>query len=190
MHRLSQFAPVTARRRARFLAWARNRRGATAVEFALILMPFLVLMFGVLEVAMMFFVSSTLEAAVGDSARLIRTGQFQSDPIAVADPVSAFQAEIENRTFGVMNLDEGLHFDVRTFNNFDGVTGNTGIEDIAAGNPPDEFDPGGAEEIVVVRAYYEWRIMTPLMGPLMANMGGDRRVLAASAAFRNEPFAL
>jgi Flp pilus assembly protein TadG len=183
-------APRTARHRSRLLAWAQARRGATAVEFALILLPFLVLMMGILEVAIMFFVASTLEAAVGESARLIRTGQFQADPQAVADPVGVFREEVGRRTFGMINLDDGLYFDVRTFSDFDSVNANSGLQDIISGNPPDTFDPGGAEEIVVVRAYYEWQIMTPLMAPIMANLGGDRRVVAASAAFRNEPFAL
>ena len=51
-----------------------------------------------------------------------------------------------------------------------------------------QFDPGDANEVVVVRVYYAWELFAPGM-TYMANMSNGRRLLAAGAAFRNEPFA-
>jgi len=59
----------------RFLA---ARRGSTAVEFAMVAMPFFFMMFAVLELAFVFVLDSVLENAVIETGRLVRTGQAES----------------------------------------------------------------------------------------------------------------
>ena len=51
-----------------------------------------------------------------------------------------------------------------------------------------EFSPGNANEIVVVRVFYEWELLTPVLSAPLANMSNGRRLLQATVAFRNEPF--
>lgn len=55
-----------------------NRTGASAVEFALIAPIFLVLLFAIIETALMFFASQVLETMTQDAARMILTGQAQT----------------------------------------------------------------------------------------------------------------
>src|SRR6201991_1183272 len=56
----------------------RNRRGSSAVEFALVAPIFLALLFAILETAIMFFAGQVLETVTQDSARMILTGQAQT----------------------------------------------------------------------------------------------------------------
>ena len=56
---------------------SKNTDGATAIEFALLALPFFALLFGILELAVIFFISSTLNFAVSEAGRQIRTGSFQ-----------------------------------------------------------------------------------------------------------------
>ncbi len=59
-------------RRARLRLFARFRRsedGATAVEFALISVPFLALLVAILETALLFWTSQVLEEAVSETSR-------------------------------------------------------------------------------------------------------------------------
>ena len=58
--------------------FAKREDGAAAVEFAIVVAPFLALLFAILETALVFFAGQTLETAVSDSARLILTGQAQT----------------------------------------------------------------------------------------------------------------
>ena len=58
--------------------FARQKDGAVAVEFALVAAPFLAMVFAVMETAVIFFAGQALETAAADSARLILTGQAQS----------------------------------------------------------------------------------------------------------------
>ena len=48
--------------------------------------------------------------------------------------------------------------------------------------------PGGPGEIVVVRLMYQWPVYVPTLGLDVSNMAGNKRLLIATAAFRNEPF--
>ena len=66
--RLSRFA-------ARF---ARAERGATAVEFGLVSLPILTMIFGLIEIALVFLVATTLDSATQAASRQIRTGEFQT----------------------------------------------------------------------------------------------------------------
>ena len=44
------------------------------------------------------------------------------------------------------------------------------------------------EDIVIVSVYYEWQLITPMMGSSMANAPDNTRILVSSQVFRNEPF--
>ena len=54
-----------------------ERKGSVAVEFALISVPFLALLFAIFETAILFFAQQALETATHDTARMIMTGEAQ-----------------------------------------------------------------------------------------------------------------
>jgi hypothetical protein len=51
-----------------------------------------------------------------------------------------------------------------------------------------QFQPGNACDTVLVRAFYPWSIMTPMMSPLLHNMPNGQYLMSSAAAFRNEPY--
>jgi hypothetical protein len=60
----------------------------------------------------------------------------------------------------------------------------------AQGNFPSNFSyqPGGPGDIVVVRLFYQYPAYVSLLGFNLSNVNGGKRLLAATAAFRNEPY--
>ena len=83
-----------------------------------------------------------------------------------------------------------MQLDVQTFSNFAG-TGNPDPIDPDTGDLATDsfgFVPGAQNAIVVVRVFYEWDLLIPVMSAPLANMSGNRRLLQATIAFRNEPF--
>ena len=66
------------RLRHRWIRLRRNEDGITAVEFGFVAIPFLILFMGLLEVGLVFFGNMTIEHAVTEASRLIRTGQAQT----------------------------------------------------------------------------------------------------------------
>ena len=98
--------------------FARGEDGIAAVEFGIVAAPFLALMFAIMETAIVFFASQTLETAVADSARLIMTG-----PGAAASFTQAqFKTAVCAKILGLFDCANGIKIDVKTYSSFSSVT--------------------------------------------------------------------
>jgi Flp pilus assembly protein TadG len=163
----------------------RQQDGAAAVEFGLIAAPFLALVFAIMETAIVFFAGQALETAVADSSRLILTGQAQSQGF----DAGAFKNAACAKIYGLFNCQSGVYVDVNTFSSFSSVTMPSPVD--AQGNFQNNFsyNPGGPGDIVVVRLFYQYPVYVSLLGFGLSNVSGGKRLLAATAAFRNEPYA-
>jgi Flp pilus assembly protein TadG len=161
------------------------RDGAAAVEFGLVAAPFLALVFAIIETAIVFFAGQALETAVADSSRLIMTGQAQSQSFDAA----AFKNAVCAKIYGLFDCQNGVSVDVRTFSSFSSVTMPSPVD--ANGNFQNSFSyqPGGPGDIVVVRLFYQYTVYVSLLGFNLSNVNGGKRLLAATAAFRNEPYS-
>ena len=163
-------------------------RGAVAVEFAIILLPFLVMMFATVELGMVFMTSSTLQNATDEAARRIRTGEFQATSTSKAQ----FKTLVCNSMSWLKNsCAANLNVDVQTFSSFGGIGGAAAID-------PTNYNPnntcwsaGQAGDIVLVRTYYQWQIFTPFLDQSLVNMGNGsgKRLITGAASFRNEPWS-
>lgn len=162
----------------------RRQDGAAAVEFGLVAAPFLALLFAIMETAIIFFAGQALETAVADSARLIMTGQAQTQGFDQAK----FKQQVCAKIYGLFNCNAGVYVDVKTFTNFGTVSMPSPIDQ--NGNFVNNFgyQPGGPGEIVVVRIMYQWPVYVSLLGFNLSDMSGGKRLLVATAAFRNEPY--
>ena len=166
-------------------SFARDERGATLVEFGLIAAPFFFLIFGLLEVCLVFIMSTVLEHAVSEASRPLRTGESQDAGITQEQ----FRLTVCGELMGMLDCDGRLHIDVKTISGFSGANMSSPLDE--DGNFDDggfTYEPGGPNDIVAVRVFYEWKLITPWISKPLANMAGDRHLLQASAVFRNEPF--
>jgi Flp pilus assembly protein TadG len=163
----------------------RREDGAAAVEFALVAAPFLALLFAIMESALIFFASQTLETAVADSSRLILTGQAQGQGF----DLTAFQQAVCQRTAAMFTCGN-IMIDVRTSSSFSAT--NTSLPVDQNGNLQNNFtySPGSPGDIVVVRLMYQWPVYVSLFGlaKSLSNMAGSTDLMMATAAFRNEPY--
>ena len=166
--------------------FARGQDGIAAVEFGIVAAPFLALMFAIMETAIVFFASQTLETAVADSARLIMTGQAQTQSFTEAQFKSAVCAKV----LGLFDCTNGIKIDVKTYSSFSSVSTAKPID--ANGNLLNNFafQPGSPGDIVVVRLMYEWPIYVSLFGfsGSLSDMANNKRLIIATATFRNEPY--
>ncbi|MEZ5956833.1 MAG: TadE/TadG family type IV pilus assembly protein [Hyphomonadaceae bacterium] len=173
-----------------FRRFARARRGSAAVEFALVAMPFFLLTFGLAEVAMIGFAQTSLDFGVSETARQIRTGRAQMSGVTEAQIRAELCDEINN--FIVMGCDGNLFLDVRRFSSFVDASNNAmnPVQNNSFDSGGMGYQPGQPSDIVVVRAYYRWRVITPLFEPIFQNVSGGERVLVSTMMFRNEPYML
>ena len=163
--------------------FTRRDDGAAAIEFGMVAAPFLALMFAIMETALVFFASQTLETAVADSARLIMTGQAQSQSF----DKTAFKNSVCSKIGGLFECQAGLYVDVKTYPKFSDVD-NSAPTIKPDGTIDTSYNAGGPGDIVVVRLMYQWPVYASLLGFTLSNVGGNKRLLIATAAFRNEPY--
>ena len=163
-----------------------DRSGASALEFAMVAAPLILLLLAVFQVGIVYFANFSLEGATDRGARLIRTGQAQGKGF------SAEQFKNEVCKYLVPPLTcSGLKLDVRSYPSFAGAASNLTDPMGSDGNLKANFnyDPGVGGDVVVVRAFYPLDIGAVLPAEIsLSNMGNNSRLLVATAAFRNEPF--
>lgn len=182
---------------------ANARSGSAMIEFAMIAPIFFVLLFGILETGIMFYGQFELQNATATAARLIRTGAAQETDYTTAAKCSGsnvsgaytssqqwFTDQICCGISNILSCDK-LQVDVET-----SATGFTGANfpdvldasgNIKPGN--DNYEPGDACDVVLVRSFYSWPVLTPLLSFFLVNMANNSHLLVATAAFRNEPFS-
>jgi len=165
----------------RALRLRRDRRGVTAIEFALVAPILFTVLFGTIEIAMMYYVATSMEGEIQIAARQIRTGNVQG----AADPVEEFRTLLCDNLSNLLNCDSVI-IDVRAMPDFGSIDKPPLIDE--DGNPQNEnFDPGEAGDVVLVRIAYRYSILTPFIGDLLGATNGHFDMYAA-AAFQNEPY--
>lgn len=164
--------------------FARRQDGTAAVEFALVAVPFLALTFAILETALVFFAGQTLETAAADSARLIMTGQAQTQGFSQAD----FKAQVCNRIYGLFDCVNGVYVNVQSYSSFSLISPTPPVTNGQLNTASMTYNPGGPGDITVVSLYYQWPITVSLLGDNLANLNGNNHLLMATSVFRVEPY--
>ncbi|MEL6299191.1 MAG: TadE/TadG family type IV pilus assembly protein [Pseudomonadota bacterium] len=164
----------------------RDEKGVTAVEFALIAMPFFAMLFGIIAVALFFFTTFTLENAIEQASRAIRTGQAQSQGMTTSE----FKQSVCDNAPSYIDCGGKIRVNVQTFSAFGSVS-NPSCTDSGGDlipEPPPTPVPGAAGEIVLVTVCYQWDLAANLPFLKLGNMSNDSRMIRATTTFRTEPF--
>jgi Flp pilus assembly protein TadG len=162
--------------------FVRQDDGAAAVEFAMVLLPFLTFLFLIIETAIVFFAQQALETAVTNAARLVMTGQAQNAKFTQ----DSFKTAVCQQITALFDCAGSMYIDVQTYSSFSGI--NNTVQYDADGKPITNYNPGSQSQIVVVRLMYPWPITVPLVRMYLADPSASTRLLVATAAFQNEPF--
>lgn len=162
----------------------RDERGATAVEFGLLALPFFALMGATLETGLVSLASNVFESAVNDSSRLIRTGQAQNQSYSLSD----FRNEICDRAFGLFACDE-IKVSVRTLTDFNSANTISPVDvDTADWTIAENYQPGVGRNVVIAEAYYKWDTIFDIMGFNLGSLSDGTMLMGAARVWRNEPF--
>lgn len=182
--RMLRLLPVRVARR-----FVRQQDGAAAIEFAFVALPFLALLFALLETALVFFASQSLEAAAAESARLIMTGQAQGLGYSQDQYKTNVVCNYLKSGVSLFDCSNGVYVSVKSYTNFSAVnTAPPVINNVLNTTTPLPYSPGSPGCIVAVQLYYQWPIYVSLLSDNLSNLTGGNRLLVATAVFRNEPY--
>ena len=163
----------------------RAREGSTAVEFAMIALPFFVLLFAILEIGLILLLDAVVETAVADTGRLVRTGQAQQQTLTADDikqklcgNMSVFAADCPNRAF----------IDVQVVDSFNDPVAPDPLASGVFDQSKLVYKPGGPGDLVLVRIWYAHPVVTPFLQQAMSRMGDGNVFLTTTMSFRNEPY--
>ena len=161
----------------------RDSGGSAAVEFGMLALPFMLMVFAILEIGLVFVTDSILENATITTGRLVRTGQAsalgmtsETFKTSLCSRMSIFSSDCASRA----------QIDVRVIPQFATV-------------PPDPMDGGAFDEgeltynngapgdLILVRVWYRHTLITTFLSQGLSRLSDGTAMLTAATAFRNEP---
>lgn len=168
-------------------ALARDSRGNSILEFALVVAPFFALLIGVLATSLLFFAQQGLETAAESVQRKVMTGQVQQGGMT----------QEQFRQLACAGLPPflkcaNLMVDVQTAASFSDVdTTNPTITYDSNGNATNSwaYSMGGAGDIVIMRLLYIFPLPIGPLGMNYSNAGSGKRLLVATEVFKSETYS-
>jgi Flp pilus assembly protein TadG len=179
-----------------------DRGGATAVEFAMVAVPFFGLLFAIFETSFVFLAQEGLDAATTTAARQVMTGQAQGTSTITtaaqfANSLICSPTPPAKRILPDFINCAKLIVDVSQASTF----ANVNVSKSFYTNPTMNYNPGGANCIVVVRVVYPMPVyLSIIAGNGLVATGQDntagqtsyngsmKYIIMSTAVFRNEPF--
>lgn len=180
--RRAGFAQAPRRARRAIRGYRTNTRGATALEFGLIMPVFLLLIFAIIETSVYYYKQSHLKFVLHQAGRNIQTGELQKS----AHPKQDFDAGVCSDASLFFDCAK-VYLDVRYFNTVADVVFPKANFD-ADGKPTNFiFQPGGSAKITAMRASAIHNFYTPFLADIL-QPDGDPVILVGFSIFKNEPF--
>jgi len=160
----------------------KNEDGVVAIEFALVALPFLLLMFAIFEIAMVFYAEINIAHATSDTARKIRTQQ------ASIQTITEFKNDVCSQILFVPNCTGKLKAEVQVFDDFKSINKTDPLNGQGEVKDNFVFNLGTAGSVITVRTFIEWDLFVKLPKLGLSNMpNNNNRLIQGIAVFRNEP---
>jgi Flp pilus assembly pilin Flp len=164
-------------------AFGRDRKGSTAIEFALLALPFFVVIFAIAEIAVMYFVDSGLDAAVHKAVRQVRVGVAKSGNWDHQTFKNVVCSEL-SFSFG---CDSNLKVRATVITNMASIDKVSPISNGSL-NVTESFDLGDSGSYVLVQAFLPWDPTFKLYPIASGRLANGSYVLGSSELIKNEPF--
>ncbi|MET3853072.1 TadE/TadG family type IV pilus assembly protein [Rhizobium sp. OAE497] len=184
-------------------AFRRSRDGSAAMEFAMLAIPYFMVIFAIIETFVAFAAEELVSNGVDTISRQMRTGQITFNlgrTTDVAD-VKAFRQRFCNEVSILIQCSatevatpDKLWLDVRTVTNFSDIPTTIPMNATGLDTTAMQYNPGGSGTKNMVRAYYKWQVITDLVRPYITpyrTTTGARLteyLIVATSAFQNEQY--
>jgi len=176
-----------------FKRFVRDQRGSTALEFALLALPFALLVFAILESCISFAGQEVMSNITDDVARQLRTGQLRPADVAGSNLTNLICGKLQ--IIVSQDCPNQLLVDLRQYSTFaDAASASFQIQNgdvvLMQGGTAQAFanSPGPAGSKNMLRVFYKWPVMTDMLAKSMANLNGGRTLHYSSVTWQNEPF--
>jgi Flp pilus assembly protein TadG len=167
-------------------AFSRNRDGAAAVEFAIIMTPLITILLMALQTAIIFLFDQALQSVAQQAARQLMTGSAQMSSLTQAQYRAAVCA-LAPSPFQCANI----MVDVQSATSFSTLSTAPLTLTYNASNVVTNswsYSPGNPGDVVIMRVMYNWPVLGGALALNLANQPNNNRLLVATVVFKNEPY--
>ncbi|MBB6469683.1 pilus assembly protein [Aminobacter carboxidus] len=172
-----------------FLArFMRNQSGSTAIEFAVLAIPFSLLVFAILESCIAFAGQQVLANAADEVARQLRTGQEKAAGFTEEKLKDQICAKLQ--VLVSKDCKAQLVVDLRSYPTFADaakvklkLTSDRDIDTTGFA-----VTPGPSMSKNMLQVIYKWPVITDFMRASMSNLKDGKTLQYATVTWQNEPF--
>ena len=167
-----------------------DESGVTAIEFAILAPVFFMTFFCMFEVGLVLFTEYVLQTSVQEAARLVRTGQAQSQGLSAAQ----FKTEVCKMASSLIDCNGKVTVYMKADSNFNTLATTMPSylsigPDSAGVTAAQPYQCGAPEQVVALIATYDYKFIWPFYTGSFGNIsGGTVRRIGGFAMFRNEPY--
>ena len=161
--------------------FARERKGSTAIEFAAIIVPFLMMIFGTLEIALIHLTRTSISNAMEIESRPIMTGE------AGCISLDAFKTGMCSN-MGIAGAGGCMPNMKMSLEELSSFAANPAPDPSDFGAVNENMDHGQGGSVMLLRTYHRWDVLFPFLDKALGGDDGEV-MLVSHLAFRNEPFA-
>jgi Flp pilus assembly protein TadG len=175
------------RRNCLLSSWRRDTNGATAVEFAMVALPFMMMLFGIIGIGLYFFTVFSMESAVEQASRLLRTGQAQQ----AGYTADQFKNKVCEFAPPFVDCQSKVKVNVLNFPDTTAITADSLPKCLSVTNTLSDatlFSPGGASQVMLVWVCYEWELAGKIPFLHLGDMANGSALIQATSVFRSEPY--
>ncbi len=149
----------------RWRPFVRDNRGVAAIEFAMIALPLFIMIGGIMEMALVFLISISLEEAASAMARQIRIGNYVAPGATSASSLTAFKTSLcaDIKLVPAASCLQQIQVDVRPLSNTFSSTATSPISGGSFNSSGLCFYSGSGGTPVLMRVYYLWPLLTPFL---------------------------
>jgi pilus assembly protein Flp/PilA len=172
-----------------FRRFRADRRGVTAIEFAFLGGPFILLMVMIVETAMLFWSRQVLQEATSQVSRAVLTGESRKlfTGSTTEQGVKFRDAVCARMDIKPSDCPTKIFIDVLPMNAFPGS-----VSSMVSGGAIDPatfaFRPTNPEQIVVIRTAYKVPVFFAGYMSTLSRLPTGENVLESVVAFRTEPY--
>lgn len=168
-----------------------DRKGATAVEFGLLSMPFFFLLMLIVEMSLVFWTRQVLQEATSQAARTVLTGESRTLYTgSQTAQTAAFRDAICNRMKMASDCGTRLFVDVQPLGQDFPAIVNSMVSGNAINPASFQMRPVPPSEIAIVRVAYKVPVIAAGYFGSMTKLTSGENVLQAVVAFKSEPYVM
>lgn len=185
--------------------FTRREDGTTAIEFAILALPFFTLLFGIIELAIIFFIQSNVQNAAFEAARQVRTGEFRGTENQLKNQICRQMnpKATQNSDADVENCRQRMDVKLSPLGNFSSATSFAPNQTAPTGTPPPNVVLANGGDTMLMSVDYRYFLAIPGDVSRLKNSDGVKqinpaqptsprtdnyRTISVVTAFRNEPF--